>query len=183
MDQEQKIRIGDREELIYMLAEAAALEHNVMCCYLYGIWSLKNGTKDGLSEKQAEAVKRWRHAMTAVAVEEMTHLALVCNLMVSIGGSPHLSRPNFPIPRGYHPADIDLELAGFGRGLIDHAIYLERPEGMQMSDAPEFVHPDHYDRAAPKGTIMPSAQNYETIGHLYRGIYHGFEVLTRRYGE
>jgi len=31
MGSEPQIRIGDREELIYMLAEAAAMEHNVMC--------------------------------------------------------------------------------------------------------------------------------------------------------
>jgi len=183
LTEEPKIRIGDREELIYMLAEAAAIEHNVMCCYLYGIWSLKRGVEDGLTEKQAAAVDRWRQAMTAVAVEEMTHLAIVGNLTVAIGGAPHLSRPNFPIPAGYHPADIDLELMGFCRALVDHAIYLERPEGMEMSDAPEFVHPDHYHAAEPRGMIMPGAQDFNTIGHLYRGIYHGFEVLTRRYGE
>ncbi len=183
MSEEPKIRIGDREELLYMLAEAAAIEHNVMCCYLYGIWSLKRGERDGLTAEQAKVVASWKHHMTMVAIEEMTHLALVGNLTVSIGGAPHLSRPNFPIPAAYHAADVDLELMGFSRALVDHAIYLERPEGVEMSDAPEFVHPAEYHRAAPKGMIMPSAQDYQTIGHLYRGIYHGFEVLARRYGE
>lgn len=183
MNEEPKIRIGDREELLHMLAEAAAIEHNVMCCYLYGIWSLKRGEKDGLTPEQAEIVAGWKRHMTEVAIEEMTHLALVGNLTISIGGPPHLSRPNFPIPAGYHPAAIDLELIGFSHALLDHAIFLERPEGVQIEDAPEFVHPGDYHRAAPKNTIMPASQDYETIGHLYRGIYHGFEVLARRYGE
>ena len=183
MNEEPKIRIGDREELIYMLAEAAAIEHNVMCCYLYGIWSLKRGERDGLTPKQAEVVANWKRHVTLVAIEEMTHLALVGNLTVALGAPPHLSRPNFPIPAGYHPAAIDLELVGFGHPLIDHAIFLERPEGVEIHDAPEFVHPSDYHRAMPKKTIMPAAQDYATIGHLYRGIYHGFEVLTRRYGE
>lgn len=183
MNTEPKIRIGDREELLFMLAEAAAIEHNVMCCYLYGIWSLKRGERDGLTPEQAKVVASWKRHMTNVAIEEMTHLALVGNLMVSIGGAPHLSRPNFPIPKGYHPAAIDLELMGFSHALVDHAIFLERPEGVQIDDAPEFVHPEEYHRAAPKNTIMPTAQDYATIGHLYRGIYHGFEVLARRYGE
>lgn len=46
-DDELIIRIEDREELIYMLAEAAAIEHNVMCCCFYGISSLKRGVRDG----------------------------------------------------------------------------------------------------------------------------------------
>lgn len=183
MATEPRIRIGDREELLYMLAEAAAIEHNVMCCYLYGIWSLKRGERDGLNAKQAATVAEWKAHMTRVAVEEMTHLALVGNLTIAIGGAPHLSRPNFPIPRGYHPAAIDLELFGFSHALIDHALFLERPEGVQIDDAPEFVHPDDYERSLPKGIIMPSGQDYATIGHLYRGIYHGFQVLARRYGE
>ncbi len=76
MHAEPKIRIETREELIYLLAEAAAIEHNLMCCYLYAAWSLKRGTRDGLTEKQAEAVNRWKRAIISVAIEEMTHLTL-----------------------------------------------------------------------------------------------------------
>ena len=168
---------------VYLLAEAAAIEHNVMCCYFYGIWSLKRGEIDGLTPKEAKAVAGWKAAMTGVAVEEMTHLTLVGNLAAAIGAGPHLSRPNFPIPEGYHASDITLELFGFSRALIDHAIYLERPEGVALKDASEFVHPADYRHTAPKGTIMPSSQDYKTIGHLYRGIMHGFEVLAEKLGE
>lgn len=180
---EPKIGIETREELIYLLGEAAAIEHNVMCCYLYGLWSLKSGERDGLKADQVAVVEGWKRAITAVAVEEMTHLTIVGNLACAIGAGPHLSRPNFPIPFGYHPSVIDLELFGFSHALIDHAIFLERPEGVELSDAPEFVHPSEYHRTAPKGFIMPSAQDYRTIGHLYRGIMHGFEVLSMKLGE
>lgn len=182
-EEEPKIRIETREELIYLLAEAAAIEHNVMCCYLYGVWSLKRGEQDGLSAKYAEIVQSWKAGITGVAIEEMTHLTLVGNLATAIGAAPHLSRPNFPIPSGYHPEGVSLELFGFSHALIDHGIFLERPEGMPLRDSPEFVHPTDYHRTAPKGTIMPSAQDYLTIGHLYRGIMHGFEVLTDKLGE
>lgn len=182
-EEEPKIRIETREELIYLLAEAAAIEHNVMCCYLYGIWSLKRGEQDGLSSEYAEIVQSWKAAVTGVAIEEMTHLTLVGNLSTAIGAAPHLSRPNFPIPPGYHPEGVSLELFGFSHALIDHGIFLERPEGMALKDSPEFVHPTHYHRTAPKGTIMPSSQDYNTIGHLYRGIMHGFEALSHKLGE
>jgi hypothetical protein len=129
---EPKIRIETREELIYLLGEAAAIEHNVMCCYLYGLWSLKSSERDGLKADQVAIIEGWKRTITAVAVEEMTHLTIVGNLACAIGAGPHLSRPNFPVPFGYHPSIIDLELFGFSHALIDHAIFLERPEGVEL---------------------------------------------------
>lgn len=35
------IVVQDREELIYLLCEAAEFEHSVMCSYLFAQWSLK----------------------------------------------------------------------------------------------------------------------------------------------
>ena len=180
---EPKIRIETREELIYLLAEAAAIEHNLMCCYLYAAWSLKRGERDGLTRHQAEAVTRWKRAIVSVAVEEMTHLALASNLSSAIGGAPHLSRPNFPIPPGYHPSGVVVELARFSPAVLDHFIFLERPEGKELSDSTEFVHPNDYHRTQPKGRLMPHAQDYKTVGHLYRGIRHGFSVLAHHIGE
>ncbi len=180
---EPKIRIDTREELIYLLAEATAIEHNLMCCYLYAAWSLKRGERDGLTAEQATAVERWRRAITSVAIEEMCHLTLACNLTGAIGAGPHLSRPNFPIPPGYHPSGVVAELAGFSPSVLDHFIFLERPEGNALDDATEFVHPSEYHRTLPKGRLMPSAQDYATVGHLYRGIRHGFQALSHRFGE
>ncbi|MEJ0011554.1 MAG: ferritin-like domain-containing protein [Bauldia sp.] len=181
--EEPKIRIETREELIYLLAEAAAIEHNLMCCYLYAAWSLKRGERDGLTARQAEAVSRWKRGIISVAVEEMTHLALVGNLTSAIGGSPHLSRPNFPIPAGYHPTGVVVELARFSPAVLDHFIYLERPEGKELTDSTEFVHPADYHRTQPKGRLMPHGQDYNTVGHLYRGIRHGFDVMAHHIGE
>ncbi len=181
--EEPKIRIESREELIYLLAEAEAIEHNLMCCYLYAAWSLKRGERDGLTRHQAEAVSRWKRAIISVAIEEMTHLALAANLTTAIGGSPHFSRPNFPIPAGYHPSGVVVELARFSPAVLDHFIFLERPEGKELSDSTEFVHPADYRRTQPKGRLMPHAQDYATVGHLYRGIRHGFDVLAHHIGE
>ncbi|MCW2751130.1 MAG: hypothetical protein JWR83_2240, partial [Aeromicrobium sp.] len=110
---EPTIRVETREELIYLLAEAAAVEHSIMCCYLYAAWSLKRSPEDGLTPAQVEAVERWRSAILSVAVEEMGHLALVANLTSSIGAGPHFSRPEFPVPPGRLPSGIILELSRF----------------------------------------------------------------------
>ena len=45
---------------LHALYEAAELEHNLMCTYLYAAFSLKDGEADGLSAEEAAAVKRWR---------------------------------------------------------------------------------------------------------------------------
>ena len=92
-------RIETREQLFYTLTEAAEIEHNLMCCYLYAAFSMKDEA-DGLSFEQAETVARWRRAIVSVAVEEMSHLALVANLMAAVGGAAHFGRPNFPIAPG-----------------------------------------------------------------------------------
>ena len=57
-----------REALIHALYEAAELEHNLMCTYLYAAFSLKSGTEEGLSAAEAEAsfaVRFWRVATPA----------------------------------------------------------------------------------------------------------------------
>jgi len=69
-----------RESLVHMLYEAAELEHNLMCTYLYAAFSLKSGTQEGLSAAEADATARWRSAILRVAVEEMGHLAAVWNI-------------------------------------------------------------------------------------------------------
>src|SRR6266705_3116866 len=72
--------IEHREALIYMLCEAAELEHGIMCQYLFAAFSLKQTAADGLSGRALDAVRRWRRQVLHVATQEMLHLALVQNL-------------------------------------------------------------------------------------------------------
>jgi Mn-containing catalase len=85
---EPKVVVANREDLWWLLTAASQLEHMIMCQYLFAEFSLKNGTADGLTPEQAEAVERWRGVLRGIAVEEMLHLALVANLMAAIGGAP-----------------------------------------------------------------------------------------------
>src|SRR5262245_30786529 len=95
-----------REQLIHSLYEAAELEHNLMCTYLYACFSLKSGVSEGLSKVEAEAVARWRKAILDVAIDEMGHLSAVWNITAALGGSPRFGRGNFPLDIGYLPAGI-----------------------------------------------------------------------------
>jgi len=154
-----------------------------MCCYLYAAWSLKRRDEDRLIPTEAQAVDRWRAIITGVAIDEMAHLVNANNLLVAMGGRPHLGRPNFPIASGYHPADLVVALHPFNRSTIDHFVFLERPEGVDVPDGDEFSHTAQYHRATSPNVLMPSAQDYATVGHLYRGIRAGLAELSGRIGE
>src|ERR1700758_36885 len=175
--------IEHREALIYMLCEAAELEHGIMCQYLYAAFSLKQSASEGLTASEAEAVQRWRKHIFHIAAQEMLHLALVQNLLSATGAAPHLSRPNFPQPASHYPAGVHLTLLPFGEDALRHFMFLERPEGMALHDAPGLA---AYGRAAPAmqpGDIAPHAQDFATVGHLYRSIEAGTDHLAEKYGE
>jgi hypothetical protein len=80
---EPAIRIESREQLLYLLAEAAEIEHNLMCCYLFAAFSLKSSTEEGVSESE-QRHSPLAQAIMAVAIEEMTHLSLVANLTTAL---------------------------------------------------------------------------------------------------
>src|SRR5580700_10266391 len=180
---EAPLVIEHREALYYMLCEAAELEHGIMCQYLYAVFSLKQSEDEGLTAEEAEAVQRWRKRISHVATQEMLHLALVQNLLSAIGGAPHLSRPNFPHPATHYPAGVHLALLPFGEPALQHFMFLERPEGMDINDAEGMA---AFGRATPAmqpGEIVPRSQDFKTVGHLYRSIEAGFAHLADKFGE
>lgn len=175
-----------REDLLYLLHEAAEVEHALMCTYLYAAFSLKSETDEGLDQEEADATRRWRAAIMGVAIEEMTHLALVSNLTCALGGRPHFARPNFPVDPGCFPSDLTARLAPFDRETVEHFVFLERPEGSTVQDSPAFAPRRDYDRGAALedgDAVMPTAQDYRTVGALYRGIRDGLESLAHDVGE
>jgi len=164
--------IEDREELIFMLAEAATLEHMILCEYLFATFRLKREVSEGVTAAQFEAIKRWERVVSLVATQEMLHLALVSNLLTAIGSHPFFSHPTLPKRSKYYPPGVQLALLPFGEHALQHFLYLERPEGMDLEDAPEFAM-----LAIPKPSItldddqiVPQTQDFATVGHLYRGI-------------
>jgi hypothetical protein len=180
---EPKVVVVNREDLWWLLSEAAQLEHMIMCQYLFAEFSLKQGEAEGLTAEQAEAVERWRKLIHGIAVEEMLHLALVANVMASIGAAPTFGRPNFPQRSSYFPASIQLDLLPFSEGALKHFLYLERPEGMERHDAEGFVPGAPPREPLAREELMPRGQEFLTIGHLYRGIEDGLRTLTDRLGE
>ena len=175
--------IEHREALIYMLCEAAELEHGIMCQYLFAAFTLKQNEDEGLTGEELAATRRWRSVISHVATQEMLHLALVQNLLSAVGAAPHLVRPNFPHPASHYPAGVHLALLPFGEQTLRHFMFLERPEGMDLHDADGLA---AFGRAVPHmlaSDIVPRGQDFATVGHMYRSIEAGFARLCAKYGE
>jgi CDGSH-type Zn-finger protein/truncated hemoglobin YjbI len=175
--------IEHREALIFMLCEAAELEHGIMCQYLFAAFSLKQSAGEGLTEAELAAADRWRKQVLHVAAQEMLHLALVQNLLTAIGGPPHLVRPNLPLPAAHYPAGVQLALLPFGEQALAHFMFLERPEGMDLDDADGLAAVGRAEPLMSAGDIVPRPQDFATVGHLYRSIEAGFAHLAEKYGE
>lgn len=177
------IRIENRAQLIYLLTEAAEIEHNVLCCYLFAQFSMKNDTSEGLSSRQLEKVKGWRRTLADISVQEMLHLASACNLLTAVGGAPQLRRPNLPTsPRAY-PKVFELRLVPFGLEALDQFVFLERPEDL---DSASRANPTYRDASLAVSSLRDAfsrEREYETLGELYRGIEDGLDYLSQKLGE
>jgi CDGSH-type Zn-finger protein/truncated hemoglobin YjbI len=180
---EAPLVIEHREALIYMLCEAAELEHGIMCQYLFAAFSLKQNPGEGLTEAELNAVRRWRKQVAHVATQEMLHLALVHNLLSAIGAAPHLARPNLPAPASHYPAGVQLALIPFGEQALRHFMFLERPEGMDLADADGLAAIGRTQPLLSQRDIVPRGQDFATVGHLYRSIEAGFAHLAGQHGE
>jgi hypothetical protein len=118
-----------------------------------------------------------------VAREEMLHLALTANLLLALGASPHLSRPNLPQPARHYPPGVHLVLLPFGEQALRHFLYLERPEGMELTDADGLAAAADASPVMAADEIVPRLQDFATVGHLYRAIEAGFGHLVDKLGE
>ena len=179
--EEPTLVLEHREPLIYMLCAAAELEHALMCEYLFAAFSLKRSVDEGLTNDQLDAVERWRSTILLVAKQEMLHLAINCNLVSSLGASPHLSRPNLPQPAKHYPSGVRLALLPFGEQALRHFLFLERPEGMDIDDADGLA---AVDCAVPvmgeRRDRTRTSRSSQTVGHLYRSIEAGFRHLSEQ---
>jgi len=147
-----------REQLVHALYEAAELEHNLMCTYLYAAFSLRSGESEGLSAREADATARWRQAIVNVAIEEMGHLVAIWNITSALGAAPRFGRVNFPIDPGYLPAGVVVRLAPFNESVLQHFIHLERPIVSDEPDGDGFAPEFAYQRRSQSPEPQPRAR-------------------------
>lgn len=186
---EPPIQVDTREELIYLLGEASEIEHGLLCEYIYAQFSLKRSVDEGVSEEQLVRMRVWEQTLIDIAKQEMLHLALATNILTAVGAAPHFERPNFPILSRWYPKDVRVTLLPFGEPALRHFMFLERPEGMSLADAPDVAALGGDASAGGAAMQLTSAsltsgpEQWHTVGHLYRGIEAGLAHLVDRYGE
>lgn len=174
--------VPSREQILYWLHEAAELEHNLMCCYLYAAFSLKR-VDARWSPQEAAAVKRWYGQIQSIALEEMGHLCIVGNLMTALGANPHFNRPMFPVEAGPYPAGFSIRLQAFSAATIEHFLFLERPEEAEIGDGPGFNPTGDYRREVPEGRLSPGPFDYTTVGQLYNTLASAMRQFVEAHGE
>jgi CDGSH-type Zn-finger protein/uncharacterized Fe-S cluster protein YjdI len=182
-DAEAASPFTQREILINSLYEAAELEHNLMCTYVYAAASLRDGESEGLRSAEAAAVKRWRGILLGVAIEEMGHLAAVWNITSALGASPRIGRTNFPLDPGYLPAGITVKLAPFNAATLQHFVFLERPRGSAEAEGAGFTCERPYVRGTERPHLTPMGRDYDTVGDFYARLGEGLRIFVGRCGE
>lgn len=174
--------LKSREQILHALYEAAELEHDLMCTYLYAAFSLRSAD-EGLSEDEARAVARWRGEILSVAIDEMSHLVAVWNVTSALGGTPRFGRTNFPLDPGYLPAGIVVKLAPFSPAVLQHFIHLERPKGSAEPEGEGFASPIVFERGATRTHLTPVGIDYATVGEFYAALGEALRALVERVGE
>ena len=52
-------RVRTRQDLLYLLTQAAELEHSLCCQYLFAAFTLKEQGEEGVTDAQAAVIQRW----------------------------------------------------------------------------------------------------------------------------
>ena len=174
--------VPSREQLIHTLYEAAELEHNLMCTYLYAAFSMKSAG-EGLSPEEEAAVARWRAQIIKIAIEEMGHLVAVWNITSALGGAPRAGRGNFPLDGGYLPAGVVVKLTPFNADTLQHFIHLERPTCSSEPDGAGYAYERSFTRAVQGEHLTPMPMDYDTVGEFYAMLTRDLQRFVDAVGE
>jgi len=117
----------DKATLADYLTEAAMLEHQFMCQYLYAAFSLKKQPDATCSAAQLEVVRRWASQVYMIARQEMEHLSIANSLLTAIGSPPWYGHDNFPTQSRWYQASalIHKKLAANGPDPCDFPFLMQ----------------------------------------------------------
>lgn len=144
------------------LDAAIRLEFSTIPPYLCALWSIRD---------QASPVAQ---SIRQIVQEEMLHMAIACNMLVAIGGTPRIADRAFvpvypgPLAGGVHPG-LTVTLSGLSDEALRAFMTIELPE---LSDEDETRH-----LKAASGLEI-DAEAHDTIGAFYDALLDAFRVLN-----
>ena len=141
------------ERLEQLLMAASAIEHALLVQYLYTGYSARLGNGSNV--------------LLEVAIEEMSHLMTVQNLLMSIGAPPYLERENvqelFPFP---------LQFEGLSKTSLAKFVIAESPENPDLTPDEKVL----FDKIRSEAELG-AGQEVSMVGTLYAllGVFFGTE--------
>lgn len=174
--------VGDKDEdklfvLKNLLGYAVLLEFATIPIYLSAMWTIK--------DNNCEVAKSIRN----IFQEEMLHMAMVCNMLVGIGGEPKIystkNRLKFPtgLPGDVHP-ELFLYLEGLNDCSLRNFMEIELPD--EVADIYDYETKEKVEltklcgpSGKHTGEISPDHDHTHnsTIGELYTRINDLFQEL------
>lgn len=134
-----------------MLQTALEVEFSTLPIYLYALYTIRPDTNP-------EAAAR----IKAIALEEMTHMCLACNILNALGGDPKIVPPTYPGPLpgdiGPDGTPLTVHLYPFSPQAMWQGMEIEKP-----ADAPEFPVKALLAAAAPGPRAVTIGQFYEML--------------------
>jgi hypothetical protein len=144
----------DKAWLLTALQRAIELEMFTIPPYLSASWSI---------EDNSHAVA---DLLFSVALDEMFHMGLACNLLNTLGGKPVIATPTAappypgPLPGGVHPELKDVTPQALSKDLVLNVFMkIEEPDWK------------------PAVTAFFAGETYKTIGQLYEAVLTAFQAL------
>jgi ferritin-like protein len=161
----------DPDWLEESLQSAVRLEFATIPLYLAALWSIKDPPApppppQGSTWPPSVCLGAYA-VLRGIAVEEMLHFALVCNMLTTIGRVPDVAGavPSYPavgLPGKVRP-DLHVSLAGLTKPRVhDLFMQIEYPEYPVPGDPPP---------------PPPPEGDYATIGALYDAIANAFQTI------
>ncbi|HEY0312911.1 MAG TPA: ferritin-like protein [Allosphingosinicella sp.] len=155
-------KADQRSAIISALNGAVTLEFATIPPYLTALWTIRD-------ERHPLA-----NSLRNILQEEMLHLALVCNMLASIGGEPRINSaaPTYPgkLPLGVHP-ELTIPLGRFSKEMLQVFMEIERPA--HIDPAHEIIDEE----------IGIDGHGDFTIGQLYGKILSAFQQLDPEFSQ
>ncbi len=124
-----------RNELADLLDQAATVEHDVLCQYLFAAATFKQSPDEGgVTWAQLELMRGWKSTLMQVARQEMEHLGIVTNLLSAVGEAPRLDRPDFPVSARVLGIDQKSILLPFSRKTLLRFVCFEMPARLSATN-------------------------------------------------